>query len=1518
MSRAVIMRVFVNKYSRDILITFEKGEKLIMGSRFSNEMFQSENPFVDKLVKNLKILTYNCIVKDEYEASQNETKESLEEAELYFLCVENRVSLAAFPYIPEQFLRQVGLSERIIKLYQNFNNEVEFIPLDSEDGTGTTYRRDLVAILRPWYINNFEEKNPYYRRLIGKPPLNDWGIPMRDYEKYLPTGFTYQGTFVHEIGVDACRELEEYGVLDIMRNDYKGKADVRYLDYLAAGINLYDARKAYDFMLLYTPSDADIYITEEWKLKYQERRDYLVSHIYSTALEMTLNPHYHAVMQIYLLIMTMVDMLADLQTHIVKKDILDRRCIEYIFSMYGIPYFRSIPYKYQEKICLNIHTLLKYKSSTKDLMELARIFDLEDCEFFKYYLFKKRNMDENGNFLWSADEVMKCSTNEILKTEVRIEDIDNPPEEQSLPTNFEWYSRTTETNTTLRELKYLNTDIISTAQESTQDAIEEEPIVIEGDSLFGTDYHDRYIIFPFDYFLQKGNVMVVLLDDKVLEDGVDYYVYGYNHIRIKGSLVREASKITYYFYYDKDTVEGSFTVDMNHALKMFTYISEHHTSNSIDMTAADIPTVFWDNKQDALVMIGSVFLCPDSYTFKDNRLIIDEDVGNVVGRQVTVILPYSSYLKSVFEKHAIKVEQDGQLEFEIPEPFTHYVFHGNSFFLTIGSTFIDPERYSISILDDYEKAYLKFHDGMNLKKDRSIVFNFLYSRNAIVNGIHLETLDTTIYPTQAFQTEFPITFPVTSYVGSEYKLYVNIFDHWLPHQAYTYTNEQLVLIDQTLAVRPTDPIKLKFVYCDADRTKEENSHILVVNDSCAATYNHQTTFNIATPIPYYIDKQNAIVVDINGTPLDPSEYKITWTDESNGTLELQERECPKGQIVNYTFIYNGDSEYVSSMSIQQVSDAGMNENTLIPLIYPFFPYLETGQDFIVIYGSVVVNKERIHVVDNFSFKIDDFHPDPNNPRTITILYIYSNWYSLNTSKIGLIQKTVSIPISNESSSYDMPEPFENYVLNGWPYYFTYKDNRRMEDTKADVVDGQVSSFPPEDFMNGTYGDEIIAHFIYLVRAPYVWPETREDFSLTTDLRFCKIPISDLYSSRYLLDQSRWKRYDIMVHNDGWWAGLNYKKGNYNLIEGALYEMPFNYTRTKYYGVGRIIELSSYSAKLAFFYAALFDDVLLENNLNVTINSLSETHKFNIAHLILYMTCLTYTFNGLDDIILENPNDILYASGFNYRTSLEDLKSYIISHHYDPDQFPIFDMMIPTAQISDLAEFINIQKNNEEVYHIIRNRMVEAQDQREYEIWKHIYDALMTWKFNLDYYKLNDGTVATTYSDFLRDKDAVLYASLQRIRNISDREQQIDEITTTINDICYILEEYIDKSLARNVFSEFAGYSTASILNYMMQIIEFFKSYKIIFNEKGEVINVGSGGIRTINEDSVIRFYDMVWTKNHSNVKEYINIEEVVHTKQVSKVSEGKEINDQGNRWFREDCQIITHHADGTEEIINVQ
>ena len=308
--------------------------------------------------------------------------------------------------------------------------------------------------MRDYFLDTYEEKNEYYRMITGLPPLDDPGIPVRLYEAYLPENFEYSGEFIHEVGIETIREIDGYGVIDMMKQDYP---EAKYLDYITAGLTIYEVRKNLDFMLLYVPDQYDYTITQEFISKYQERRDFLLTSVYNTAFEIE-SEHYHATMQLYLLVMTIVDMLANVQSHIIKKDLLDRRCIEYFFSMYGFPYYKEIPYKYQERLCTNMHHLFR---------EITKIFEMNDIEYYKYWLLKVRRLNSFGELL---------TNNKIIKTSKKND------------TLFHSY-------------------------------------IIQSTS-------NNIIPYPFDHYIQKGNMLLVSINNTVLKERDDYILSADDTIQI--------------------------------------------------------------------------------------------------------------------------------------------------------------------------------------------------------------------------------------------------------------------------------------------------------------------------------------------------------------------------------------------------------------------------------------------------------------------------------------------------------------------------------------------------------------------------------------------------------------------------------------------------------------------------------------------------------------------------------------------------------------------------------------------------------------------------------------------------------------------------------------------------------------------------------------------------------------------------------------------------------------------------
>ena len=795
-----------------------------MALRFSSDKLNTDNPFIDLLLYTMKILVANSVIKDQYSADANETVDSLNSSSLYLACKDNNVTLNRFRQIPVELLKKVGVPQSDIDLYVKSNYDLYYIPKDFKntgEPSGTTYRKDLLELMIPWYIEKYEsynysgELNNYYRKILGKPNVGDWGINMRDYEYLLPYDFTYEGTYLHEIGADKCVELDQYGILDVIKADYP---DAEYLDYLTAGITPYDARNKLDFQILYTPriSDISFYNTEispvvfeqfveEFRYNYERNREYMLTTVYSTAMEVD-SEQYHSFMILYTLLITVIDILNEVQSHIVKMDILNRRCVEYIFSMYGVPFYRNVPEKWLEKICKNIHKILKYKSSTQEMLNIKSIFGYDSMKINKYYLVKERYTDEMGDFLFNYSEKYICAPNDIVLLEERKEKISSPPPAQPVPGEVDMFD------------KY--------GVDSSGNVTQTVP----------SGFVERYIVFPFDYFLQKGNVMFVKVDNYVMVQNTDYFVRNYNRIWIKSSLLSGHTNLTYMFYYDKTTIDEDFYVDKEHALNMVTKQYPNAKTKDFDLSPIKWSN-YWTTGNAVMVSVNSLWLSSNQYSIDTNTnilTIIDPNV-QVLGQEVTVILLYSKHIRSKYEKKIVKAIKQDQDTFVIPDPFPFYTLNENQFFITMGSIIVHPDRYMIYRVKEEGQSYIKFTDHTKVEKGRILEFNFLYSRNAIINKINLSYKTITLKATQRFQTEFDITYPVRHYATSGYLVFVKYLNWYMPINSYSYSDLKLTLLEDSLALNIGDELTVDLVYINEDRTVKKEDNIVISKAYVVAT-----------------------------------------------------------------------------------------------------------------------------------------------------------------------------------------------------------------------------------------------------------------------------------------------------------------------------------------------------------------------------------------------------------------------------------------------------------------------------------------------------------------------------------------------------------------------------------------------------------------------------------------------------------------------------------------------------------
>ena len=168
-------------------------------------------------------------------------------------------------------------------------------------------------------------------------------------------------------------------------------------------------------------------------------------------------------------------------------------------------------------------------------------------------------------------------------------------------------------------------------------------------------------------------------------------------------------------------------------------------------------------------------------------------------------------------------------------------------------------------------------------------------------------------------------------------------------------------------------------------------------------------------------------------------------------------------------------------------------------------------------------------------------------------------------------------------------------------------------------------------------------------------------------------------------------------------------------------------------------------------------------------------------------------------------------------------------------------------------------------------MADAKNYDVYSIWKMLYDSLMIFKFNMEYFKLNNGKVAKTFSEFLQEKDNVLYVSLKKMEQISDEAARQEAIVRMIQDIVYLMEDYIDSKEFKYIFSNLPGASGEYLLEYLFTMINFFKSYKVVLNSMSTEFSFGNSDDDPMS--NLLRPTDITNMQIHNRYLQYITLNE---------------------------------------------
>ena len=343
----------------------------------------------DLVLSELLNISKNIIWKNPKMVSDNEIDVDSIEVEQYKLAVQGNLTYDLVYQFNKEALLAAGLSDKEAE-YGVSNPRL--IPENM---------RERCAIEQTKYIiNNYVERNNYYRMLNGLPDLNDT-------EFFYNTEYPEIGnpeTPIHLLDKSELYILESNGFIENLIEKHPEK---KYLQYLTdKKISIYTARNSDDYALLYTPKSSYETMLNVFRDTYNSCRQ-MVMNVYYVKNMQNDNAEYSGFIGMVILFATINQMYRKFLDADISRNFFDEDSLRYLYDSYGVPYYSSIPIQYHTKIVKNINILISHKGSTKVFYDLFNIFGFSGMNVFEYYMMKIHKFrdgkpvfvkDEDGNY----------------------------------------------------------------------------------------------------------------------------------------------------------------------------------------------------------------------------------------------------------------------------------------------------------------------------------------------------------------------------------------------------------------------------------------------------------------------------------------------------------------------------------------------------------------------------------------------------------------------------------------------------------------------------------------------------------------------------------------------------------------------------------------------------------------------------------------------------------------------------------------------------------------------------------------------------------------------------------------------------------------------------------------------------------------------------------------------------------------------------------------------------------------
>lgn len=341
---------------------------------------------LQNLYRDIKKIIDFMEVKNVPLAKENETTETISSAELWLAAKLQRDSFVTYKnWWTKAMFNEIN-SAITTTDYNFYIANPYSVPI--------IYRESLLEKGRQLFLDSYEEKNNYYRMLMGLPDVDDTDYIYLSSE--LQSKYNVRNVPVHELSTYVQNKYintEEYE--EVVENN----PDKKYLKYLGLyKIDLYTARTAKDFDIIRYPinrSDINPYLLDTFSSVYADGREYIMVTLYNEQLE-DLYVGYRDYMGFLILTYAMMHTNTKAIEAVSSHKYLDDTMIYIMLSMYGIPDSLLLTNEVRRNLAIKIMKLVKEKATNEVYYDIIKILGYHDVAISKLMLMKGQSFNSDG------------------------------------------------------------------------------------------------------------------------------------------------------------------------------------------------------------------------------------------------------------------------------------------------------------------------------------------------------------------------------------------------------------------------------------------------------------------------------------------------------------------------------------------------------------------------------------------------------------------------------------------------------------------------------------------------------------------------------------------------------------------------------------------------------------------------------------------------------------------------------------------------------------------------------------------------------------------------------------------------------------------------------------------------------------------------------------------------------------------------------------------------------------------